>query len=64
MDQVVGLVMRSLKCDPLTEHILRESERVRNAYHQSGDGAMLQIALAPCTLLSCPKSSCVAGTAL
>ncbi|ERJ19605.1 hydroxyatrazine ethylaminohydrolase protein [Salinisphaera shabanensis E1L3A] len=38
-----------------TEHILLESERILNTYHETGDGAMLQIALAPCTLLSCTQ---------
>lgn len=38
-----------------TEHILCESERLLETYHDAGEGAMLQIALAPCTLLSASK---------
>ncbi len=38
-----------------TEHILNESERLLNTYHESDPGAMLQIALAPCTLLSASR---------
>ncbi|MDA0978117.1 MAG: 8-oxoguanine deaminase [Proteobacteria bacterium] len=32
--------------------ILKDSERLVKAYHQTGDGAMLQIALAPCSPFS------------
>ncbi|HIE77192.1 MAG TPA: 8-oxoguanine deaminase, partial [Gammaproteobacteria bacterium] len=32
--------------------ILADCERVVNAYHQSGPGAMVQIALAPCSPFS------------
>lgn len=38
------------------EDIMRDSERVIDAYHERGDGAMLQIALAPCSPFSVSKS--------
>lgn len=34
------------------EEILRDSARLISAHHQSGDGAMIQIALAPCSPFS------------
>jgi len=36
----------------LQEQILEDSERLINRYHQRGEGAMLQIALAPCSPFS------------
>ena len=36
--------------------ILADSERVVNRYHQAGEGAMVQIALAPCSLFSVTTS--------
>ncbi len=35
--------------------ILRDSERVISAYHESGPGARVQIALAPCSPFSCTR---------
>lgn len=34
------------------QHILADSERLIKSYHQRGDGAMIQIALAPCSPFS------------
>jgi len=36
--------------------ILEDSERVLSAYHQRGEGAMVQIALAPCTPFTASRS--------
>ena len=38
------------------ETILKDSERVIDAYHERGDGAMVQIALAPCSPFSVTQS--------
>jgi len=39
-----------------TDEILADSERVVNRFHQSGPGAMVQIALAPCSPFSVTQS--------
>ncbi|HKJ09781.1 MAG TPA: 8-oxoguanine deaminase [Gammaproteobacteria bacterium] len=45
-----GLPPRSVVQDE--ERILRDSERVLDSYHEAGEGAMVQIALAPCSPFS------------
>lgn len=39
-----------------TDTILADSERVLHRYHETGDGAMIQIALAPCTPFTASKT--------
>ena len=45
-----GLPPRSVVQDE--ERILRDSERLLDGYHETGDGAMVQLALAPCSPFS------------
>lgn len=45
-----GLPPRSVVQDE--ERILRDSERLLDGYHEAGDGAMVQLALAPCSPFS------------
>lgn len=57
-----GLPPRSVVQDP--DAILADSERLISTYHERGDGAVIQIALAPCSPFSVTKEIMAESAAL